>query len=343
MASFHPLETQLAEAWPPDDFSDVTVLLAVSGGADSVAMLRALHALKTGGVGRLVVGHVNHGLRGNESDEDERFVVGLAKRHGLACEVSTAHVRELAAIEGDGLEAAARTLRYERLRIMAEHVGARYLVTAHTADDQAETVMHRIVRGTGIRGLAGIPRLRMLSAATTLIRPMLRFRRAELLSYLKDLGQPYRVDASNADPRFTRNRIRHELLPLLARQFNENVVDALLRLATLADEIHGVTDALIVDLLEQCVEGLDRVTGPVRICTNRLVGQPRYLVREVAIAVWRLREWPQQAMGFPEWDHLATMIDEAANRAADVPKACTFPGKVQAEIFDSVLVLRRLR
>ena len=166
----HPLELKLAAAWPPSDWADVTVLVAVSGGGDSVALLRAMTALETGGQGRICVAHLNHQLR-PDADEDERFVVELSRRLGVACEVERVAVDRLAAQAGDGLEAAARSARYRFLEQAAGRLGARFVATAHTADDQAETILHRIVRGTGVRGLAGMARVRPLGHAT-LIRPL---------------------------------------------------------------------------------------------------------------------------------------------------------------------------
>ena len=139
----------------------MTVLAAVSGGADSVALLRAVAALKTGGAGRLCVAHFNHKLR-DQADEDQQFVVALCKQIGLSCETGASDVAQLAANEGEGIEPAARRARYEFLKQAAGRVGARFVLTAHTADDQAETILHRIIRGTGIAGLAGMSRSRRL-------------------------------------------------------------------------------------------------------------------------------------------------------------------------------------
>ncbi len=210
----------------------MTVLLAVSGGADSVALLRAMAALKTRGAGRLCVAHFNHQLR-DGADEDERFVVDLCQRFDLVCETGRHDVEQSATLSGEGIEETARRVRYAFLSETAGRLGARFVATAHTADDQAETILHRIVRGTGIVGLAGMSRSRPFGPVT-LLRPLLSIRRHELLEYLSDLGQPFREDPSNADRRFTRNRIRHELLPLLAKQYNSSVVEAVLRLGLLA-------------------------------------------------------------------------------------------------------------
>jgi len=134
----HPFEMRLAAGWPPAAWQDVTVLLAVSGGADSVALLRAMRALKCGGAGRLVAAHVNHQLRGAESDADESFVVELCRAAGIPCEAGHVPVDRLTCDTGDGIEAAARAARYDFLARAAARCGARYLATAHTADDRAD-------------------------------------------------------------------------------------------------------------------------------------------------------------------------------------------------------------
>lgn len=360
MPALHPVESKLAATWPPQAWEDVTVLVAISGGADSVALLRAMAALKRGGAGGLGAAHLNHQLRGPDADADEAFVVELCRILDLPCETARVPIGRLAAESGDGLEAAARMVRYEFLRETAERLGARYVVTAHTADDQAETILHRIVRGTGLAGLAGMPRARVLSPACTLIRPLLGFRRAELLGYLEALDQPYRSDLSNDDRRFTRNRIRHELLPRLAADFNPGVVDAILRLGYMAREVQDLVAQLVDDLSEQCV--VQPCAGELRINTRPLAGQPRYLVRELLVTAWRNAGWPLQAMGFTEWDLLAEMAVPSRVRATpeslrhadsgldrplpptlmpDLPRKQVLPGNVTVERGEGELCLQR--
>ena len=328
----HPLESKLAKAWPPSDWADVTVLVAVSGGGDSVALLRAMTALGMGGQRRICVAHLNHQLR-PDSDEDQRFVVELCRRLGVTCEVERVAVDRLAAQSGDGVEAAARSARYQFLEQTAGRLGARFVATAHTADDQAETILHRIIRGTGLRGLAGMARVRPLGHAA-LIRPLLGFRRAELRAYLDALGQPYRHDQSNADRRFTRNRIRHELLPRLCGQFNPGAVAALLRLGTLAGEAQSVVDGLVDGWFDRYVT----TEGPstVRIELAVLMHEPRYLVRELLMAVWRRQGWPMQSMGWQKWDELSELA-----RSAPPPTRRVFPGGVTGEVGEGIMQLRR--
>jgi tRNA(Ile)-lysidine synthase len=225
-------------------------------------------------------------------------------------------------------EAAARHARYAFLEQAAGRLGARYVVTAHTADDQAETILHRILRGTGIRGLAGMRRSRPLGPAT-LLRPLLGVRRAKLAAYLEQLGQPSRRDSSNRSLRFTRNRIRHRLLPHLAERFNPGVVDALLRLGTLAAESQTIIDRLVDDLAERSL----RPGGPqtLRIARQKLEDQPKYLLGELLAGLWRRQGWPMQAMGHEKWELLAAMLG-SGGQDPHTPRKVLFPGAVTVEI-----------
>jgi tRNA(Ile)-lysidine synthase len=345
----------LARSWPAEAWQRVTVLVAVSGGADSVALLRGLAELKRGGAGRLVVAHFNHRWRGAQSDGDEAFVNALAANLGLSVEVGraesalakgpscnegettdrppsdSARRSERTTLGGEGPEALARRARYDFLLTAAERVGARYVATAHTADDQAETILQRIVRGTGIAGLAGIPRVRPLSPAVTLIRPLLDVPRPELLAFLRELQQPYREDASNADVRFTRNRLRHELLPRLARDYNPHVHESLLRLGSLAAEAQAVVDQQ-VDALLQHVER----PCAARVCLNclALATASDFLLRELLARIWREQRWPLQAMTHGKWCELAAL-------ARGTEDTRDFPGSIRAEKQGEWLVLTR--
>jgi tRNA(Ile)-lysidine synthase len=325
--TLHGVETKLATAWPPQAWQDITVLVAVSGGADSVALLRALAALKTAGEGRLVVAHANHQLRGDESDADAAFVAGLSQSLGLDCTVGRIEVERAS-------EAGARRARYAFLQQTAARLGARYVVTAHTADDQAETILHRILRGTGIRGLAGMSRARPLGPVT-LLRPLLGIRRTELAAYLVERGQAFRHDATNLETRFTRNRIRRELLPQLAQNYNAGIVDALLRLGTLAAESQSVVDALADALIDRAVHCSGQEA--CRIDRDGLAGQPRHVVRELLAALWRRQGWPMQAMGFEQWELLADML--LATGPERIKRV--FPGNVAAETIGGQMSLRR--
>ena len=213
--------------------------VAVSGGADSVALLRLLLELRAELGIVLSVAHVNHKLRGAESDEDERFVAQLARQYELDLHVGEGPVEAMRRSEiSSGIEAAARELRYGFFRQLARQGRVAKIATAHTADDQAETVLLRIFRGTGIRGLSGIlPRIVFEEQGRVfgeVVRPLLAFRRAALMEFLRECGQGWREDASNQNIAFLRNRVRHRLLPLIAEEFGEAAIEHMAELAEIA-------------------------------------------------------------------------------------------------------------
>lgn len=212
-----------------------SLVLAVSGGPDSVVMLDYFARQARGRRLKLYVCHVNHGLRGRESDADEKFVRRLAESYGLPCGVFKARVRALADSSGSGTEHAARTERYRLLLKYARSKGCRIVATAHHSDDNAETVLLNLLRGTRARGLAGIPPSRPLGSGVRVIRPLMALRRREIEEYLKVNGIKARRDSTNDDQKYTRNWIRATLLPLLEKKqprIREHLVD-------IAEELSG--------------------------------------------------------------------------------------------------------
>ncbi len=234
------------------------LLTAVSGGPDSVALLALLLELAPSWNLDVRVLHVNHGLRGRESDEDERFVTRLGRRLGVPVMSERVSVAGSAATERKpSVQEAAREARYAALRRVAADVGSEVIALGHTADDQAETVLMGMLRGSGSRGLSGIPRIR----EGIFVRPLLDFRRTEILGYLEARGLDYRSDSSNAKRKYLRNRIRHELLPILQR-VNPSIVDVLTRQA----EILAEEDRWLADQTDEC---LDRVSS--RLATGEII------------------------------------------------------------------------
>jgi tRNA(Ile)-lysidine synthase len=207
-----------------------SIVAAVSGGADSVALLDALARFQrsAGQPGSIIVAHLNHQLRGEESDEDEAFVRDLADRLRLPVFTERIAVAERARAEKQNLEAVARRLRYEFLSKVAEAQGANIVFTAHTLDDQAETILMRLIRGSGAEGLRGVHQIVALNERVKLIRPMLGIRRAEVVEHCEHYGLAFRSDSSNFLVDFTRNRVRLELLPML-ETFNPRVKESLVR------------------------------------------------------------------------------------------------------------------
>jgi tRNA(Ile)-lysidine synthase len=237
--------------------------VAVSGGADSVALLRALLELRSELGIVLSVVHLHHGIRGEEADADEAFVTGLAKTYDLPLHLERADVPAHRKAEKLSLEASARELRYTFFKRLLETHACDKIATAHSLDDQAETVLLRMMRGTGTRGLAAIPPLRDASQelAARIVRPLLATRREQIETYLRSLNQPWREDSTNKDPRHLRNRIRHELLPSLEREYNPALRQSLVNLAEIAraEEEHWMAElARLSPLLSE--QSDDRIT-----------------------------------------------------------------------------------
>jgi tRNA(Ile)-lysidine synthase len=216
--------------------------VAVSGGADSVALLRLLENLRERLGVKLLVVHFDHSLRAAESDADARFVEKLAAERGIECVVGREAVAARAASNKWNLEDAARRLRYAFFERLVTEGRATRVMVAHTADDQAETVLAHIFRGTGPTGLAGI-----YPAVGAVARPLLEERREDLRKYLRGLGQGWREDATNRDLTRQRARIREQLLPLLEREYSPGIVNRLSGLAGLAREEEIFWSALVED------------------------------------------------------------------------------------------------
>ena len=223
--------------------------VAVSGGADSVALLLLLLELRNKLGIVLSVVHFNHKLRGKASDADEKFVAKLAAKHGLEFHSASVYVAQKAKEERANLEDAARRARYDYFRSLVDSGTCARIAVAHTADDQAETVLAHLLRGTGLAGLGGIH-----PVAGPVIRPLLGVRREELRSFLRARKQTWREDATNRDTKRMRARIRKKLLPLLQKQFQPAIVEHLASLAELAREDEAFLDTLTMAQVRATVQ-----------------------------------------------------------------------------------------
>jgi len=315
------------------------IVVAVSGGADSVALLRALDTARHSHTPfPLVLAHLNHQLRGRDSDADEEFVGALhaqliaAGRPNLMLCRTRRDLATQARAEGANLEALARRERYRWLAEVAQAHRMKYIATGHTANDQAETVLHRLLRGTGLRGLRGIALRRSLGPELTLIRPLLPATRADILAYLHELGQPYREDASNRDLRFTRNRLRHELLPHLAEHYNPAIVRVLASLAEQAEETYRIEEAEALTLLSAAE--LPRAGERLIFDLHHLRTAPRQRLREMFCLVWLRESWPLGRMDRAAWERLASVVFE------DLP-AVDLPGGVHVRRRERVVQIGR--
>lgn len=222
-----------------------SVLCAVSGGADSMCLLHWLHALQQERRFRLYAAHFEHGIRGDESLRDAAFTEEQCHRLGVPFTLGRGDVPAFAAQQKIGLEEAARVLRYRFLEETADRLGCDRIATAHNQNDNAETMLMNLCRGAGTRGLAGIPPVR-----GRLIRPLLATDRASIEAYLRENDIPHIEDSSNQDDRNTRNRIRHQLLPLL-EEMNPSVLAAFSRTASLLREDEEYLNRLAEEFLKE--------------------------------------------------------------------------------------------
>jgi tRNA(Ile)-lysidine synthase len=307
------------------------LLVAVSGGADSVALLRGLLELQSRNPFEILVGHLNHQLRGAESQADADWLNNLCDQLNVPIIQQTANVAALSAERSETLEESARKIRYEFLQQTANEHACQTIITAHTADDQVETILHHIIRGTGLSGLRGMQTVRKLRNGSTLARPMLDISRQQVENYLAEIKQDYRQDISNQDESFTRNRIRHSLLPLLEDNYNTNIRQSLLRLGKIADDSQSTIETLAAELLEKALE--ERTPEICRLNCAILQKSPRHLVREALRILWAELNWPRQKMGFQEWDRLYNLIQTEGVRQ--------LPGKVEACRRGNLLILSK--
>ncbi|MBN2210919.1 MAG: tRNA lysidine(34) synthetase TilS [Sedimentisphaerales bacterium] len=319
----HSLEVKLAAflaEYAPAEAA-ASWLVAISGGADSMALLYGLVRLRdqSPGIAGLHVGHVNHQLRGTDSDGDAEFVAEHAEKLGLPCTIEKADVASAMRESGESLETAARKLRHRLLSDIAHRTGCTIIALAHTADDQAETVLHRLLRGTGLRGLAGIAPRREQDNLT-LLRPLLAVSRREVEDYLAALDIPCRTDASNARLDHTRNRLRHELLPLLRANYNPNINDALTQLASIARDTQEIIAADVGELLGALVKS----STPRRLVLHRtaLKQLPRIQQVQVLHACMDRLSLPQRDITF---SHFNSVLDLIANETSVLP-VLNWPG-----------------
>jgi tRNA(Ile)-lysidine synthase len=305
-------------------------VVAVSGGGDSVGLLRLLHSLAARTGLSLSVAHLDHGARGEASRADAEFVAELARSLGIPFDLG--HWRPTRAKH---FESDARHARYAWLTEIARARQASIVAVGHTRDDQAETILHRIVRGTGPSGLAGIPPTRRLASdpAITLVRPLLAVSRAEIRDYLAELGQAYREDESNTELARTRARIRHDLLPKLASEYNPKVAEALVRLGSLTALFQRAIEADLRKLVRASV--ITKTPDAVVLKHPYLTSLPSFLRAEVLRRVWRSVGWPEAGMSAKRWKRLAALAQNKEVPGVEIGERVT----ISSETF--FLVLRR--
>lgn len=296
------------------------ILVAVSGGADSVAMLDALVRLAPEEGFGLVVAHFNHGLRGAEADADEAHVAALARHYGLEFTAGRGDVAAAARLEGRGLEAAARKLRHDFLRAAASQHGCGIIALGHTASDRVETFLLHLLRGTGLAGLQGMRPVRR-----PFIRPLIALWRAQVEEYCRAAGLQWRTDATNRDARrFLRNKIRHELLPTLEREYGPGVAEAILRCAEAVEMELAWTEPLVRETL---AEAYQQSQESVRLNLARLQGLPDGLLMRI------LRTAAVEGFGGAydwRWEHFAALAQ--AVRKGRTGHRVALPGGLEGHV-----------
>ncbi len=327
------LLSSVCEAWPPSRWLPCGVLVGCSGGADSVALALAMATLRQQAVahsgdeprptGSITLVHVNHGLRGEESDADERSVCELAARLEFPV-----HTIRLDGHASD--EATLRNRRYTVFNELAHASGARYVAVGHTADDNAETILHHLFRGSGPAGLAGIAPQRFLGSDAVLIRPLLAIRRHIVRNWLTEHNVVWREDSSNHDTRYTRNWIRHELMPLVESRYR----GAAGRIASAGEhqrEWRKTMERLAIQWLAE-----HELAGDLGCLVIRQgPSAPQSVVIEAVQQCWRRLMWPRIAMTSDHWQQVAHTILSAEARRY------TLPGNIQAHADSHALRLSR--
>lgn len=229
------------------------IVIGVSGGVDSIVLLDALSILSQENDYTLAVAHLNHKIRGTEADDDEEFVVSLANSYGWLCYVHKVNIPRLSKLKKVNLENLARQARYDFFSRACQSFNCNFIATAHTMDDQAETVLLNLIRGTGIRGLRGMDARRKINGKTILIRPLLIFQKSELIEYAHRRNLKWREDSTNQLETYSRNKIRLQLLPLLRESFNPQIVRTLARTSEIAKSYQKIIAHYIENTYEKCV------------------------------------------------------------------------------------------
>ncbi|MCL2766643.1 MAG: tRNA lysidine(34) synthetase TilS [Peptococcaceae bacterium] len=257
------------------------VLAAVSGGPDSVVMLHILHSLAQEEGFSLQVAHLNHMLRGAEAEEDAAFVAALAKEYGLPVTIEAIDVLAYCETTGLSVQAAAREIRYDFFLRAVRRLGAGKVALAHHADDQAETILMNFLRGAGTGGLKGILPVR----DNLFIRPLLAVRRSQIEEYCRSKDLAFRLDPSNIKPVYLRNRIRMELMPYLANNYNTGITEAILR----QGEICRADDAYLQKQAEVVYEAarLDLPNGGIGLTLTGIKQMHPALLRRALRMIWR--------------------------------------------------------
>jgi tRNA(Ile)-lysidine synthase len=305
------------------------VVVALSGGPDSVALLHTLNSLKATYRIDLHAAHLEHGLRGEESLEDMRFVEVLSKDLGIPVTTRRENVGQRAAASSLSLEAVARQVRYAFLDEVLEETGASKIATGHNANDQAETLLLNLLRGSGIAGLCGI----RPAIGGRIIRPMIEAKREEILLYLKEKDLAFRTDTTNEDDSFDRNRVRRSLIPLVEKDFNPRIVDSLVRTASVFSLVAEYFEGQVGEVMKTCCR---RDDGRIIVNLELFAAVPHIVKLFTLYSVLRSLEGDDQVVSF---DTLSALLNIAA-RSQSGSRVDIGSGIVAVKEYDNLVVGR---
>jgi tRNA(Ile)-lysidine synthase len=317
------VEASIQSLWPLDAWIHAKSVVGVSGGPDSVALLHALWTM-SGRKAPLVVAHIDHGRRGEESDGDRAFVQDLAARWNLPCEVI--RLTDQYSVSGNVSEDALRQARHRQLRRVAVQHGASWIATGHHADDVVETMLHRLLRGSGPRGLASIVPKRTIRFNLHLVHPLLAVHRFEIMHYLEQNQLAFRTDHTNTSDAYTRNRIRHQLLPYL-REFagTPRLDQRLWQSAQQIREEHAMIEQAAQNWLDHA--GISRDSHAVEFPALALDERDWCVIREGLVKIWHDLSWPLQGMTAKHWMHLRRFL--MSPKSTQHPRRMQLPGPIE--------------
>ena len=287
------------------------VIVAVSGGADSVCLLHLLAEMRASLDMTLQVVHVHHGLRGREADRDAAFVEDMAEKMGIFCQVIHRNVAEYANVHGMSVEEAGREIRYQILEDEAASWGKAKIAVAHHKEDQAETILHHLFRGSGVKGMSGMSVVR-----GAVIRPLLCVGRREILEYLEERGISHCEDSTNGSSDYTRNRIRRHLIPQICEEINAGAVEHIIR----TGEILGQADEYFEEKADQIwrENGKETEKG-CGIEIKVLNRYPEILRRYVIRKMLHICTGTRKDIGFSHIDHVCRVIQKGTGKRVSLP------------------------